>query len=220
MKDSLRLALLIIFCVNCFSIIAYAQANAPSARSLKSGVQKVEFSLEKLREVDVDLKRMLKSATNLNEEVTIQPMSLVTQPDVVAGNIVNLPVAVQAAGEFMPPRKEKVNEAMRSLRPMVAQLKADADAFVANTNQLDLTVGVSAQLGPRLKEWGQVVNRLAKEELRLEQLTAGPGYDNEAIGRITGFIQNDIKKLEANRKDIYKVICKQEKAESKRSASK
>jgi hypothetical protein len=188
-------------------------------RSFKSGVQKVEFSLKKLGEVNADLKRMLKSANSLNDEVTIQPMSLITQPEAVAGNIINMPVAVQATGESAPARKEKVNQAMASLRPMVAQMKADADDFVSNTRQIDLTVGVSAELAPRLKEWIELVNRLAKEEQRLEQLTQGPAYDNPAIARITGFIQEDIKKLETNRREIFKVIRKQEKAESKHPSS-
>jgi hypothetical protein len=187
------------------------------SRSYTTGIQKVEFSLEKLREVNEDLKRMMKSVKSLNDEVTIQPMSLVTQPEAVAGNIINLPVAVQGTGAYMPARKEKVNQAMSSLKPMVADMKASADAFVSTTNQINLSIPVSAEITPLLKEWIEVVHRVSKEEQRLEQLTVGPSYDNPAIARIAGFIQEDIKKLELNRREMVKAIRKQEKVESKRS---
>jgi hypothetical protein len=192
-----------------------SETKTPS-RSFKTGIQKVEFSLEKLREVNDDLKRMTKSVNSLNDEVSIQPMSLITQPEAVAGNIINLPVAVQGTGDFIPARTEKVNHAMSSLKPMVADMKAHADAYVSNTNQIDLSIPVSAEISPLLKEWIVVVHRLSKEEQRLEQLTVGPSYDNLAIARITGFIQEDIKKLELNRREMVKAIRKQEKVESKR----
>ena len=186
------------------------------SRSFKTGVQKVEFSLEKLREVNDDLKSLMKSVNVLNDEVTIQPMSLITQPEAVSGNIINVPVAVQETGEFMPARKQKVNRAMSSIKPMVADMKASADAFVSNTNQIDLSIPVSAEISPLLKQWIEVVHRLSKEEERLEQLTVGPSYDNPSIARITGFMQADIKKLESNRREMVKAIRKQEKVESKR----
>jgi hypothetical protein len=197
------------------SFSSSSESKTPS-RSFKTGVQKVEFSLEKLREINDDLKRLMKAVNSLNDEVSIQPMSLITQPEVVGGNIINLPVAVQGTGEFMPARKVKVDQAMSSIKPMVADMKANADAFVSNTNQIDLSIPVSAEITPLLKEWIEVVHRLSKEEERLEQLTVGPSYDNQSIARITGFIQADVKKLESNRREMVKTIRKQEKVESKR----
>ncbi len=52
----------------------------PTGRSLTSGARSVELSLESLRDIGLDLKHLLKSASTSYDEVSIRPVSLITEP--------------------------------------------------------------------------------------------------------------------------------------------
>jgi len=184
---------------------------------LEGGAQKFELNLEKLRDLGLDLKNVIKGASSLYDEVTIQPVTLIMQPNMVGrGTIIQRPIGVQAAGPPQPARKERVDLSMASLRPVVALLKRNVDDFIASDRQLNLPDHVANQLQPYLDEWIKVVGTMASQEARLEQLTQGPPYDNQAISALASAIQNETKRLDKIRRDVYKIIQKEGKRERKR----
>lgn len=181
-----------------------------SKAPLQTGVQKVELSLDKLREVGIDLKNLLKAAGSLYDEVTIQPVRIITQPEVVGrGMIINIPVGTVPTGPVAPPKKERVDLAMNNLRPVITMMKTNVDAFVSGKEQLDLSDTLQKQLQPQFDQWIALVNDLSAHQAKLETLTQGPPYDNAAIASQAGVLQSDIKKLDDTRRSIYKVIRKQ-----------
>ncbi len=187
--------------------------NAPATQKpLKGSVEKVELNLELLRDVGLDLKEVLKAASSLYDEVTVQPVRLLTQPEVVGnGIIINVPIGTTPVGPPQPARKERVDLAMNSIKPIIKMMKANVDAFVAGDRKFDLPADVIAQLKPKFKEWASTVNTVASREQELEAITASPPYSNRTIADLAVSLQKDVKELDKTRRAIYRVIRKEGK---------
>jgi len=186
--------------------------NGTASAPLKGGVQKVELDLEKLRDVGLDLKEILRAASSLYDEVTIQPMRIITQPTMIgSGTIINIPVGKQPVGPPQPARKERVDLAINGMKPIINLLKKNVDDFVEDKKQLDLPDNVMTKLESRFKEWIDAVNKMAAKQIQLEQITQSPPYDNKAIADLTASIQTDVKNLDKTRLAIYKVVRKEGK---------
>lgn len=179
---------------------------------LQGGVQKVELSLEKLRDVGLDLKHTLKAVGGLYDEVTIQPVTLITEPEVVGrGIIIQIPIGTQPVGPRQPARKDRVDLEMSSIRPEITLLKTNVDEFMSGHRQLDLPDDVLTELQPETKKWVEIVNQLSDQLSKLNQLTGGPPYDQDGIAAVAVDMQKEIKQLDETRRKIYKVIRKEGK---------
>ncbi|HEY9759190.1 MAG TPA: hypothetical protein V6C97_28790 [Oculatellaceae cyanobacterium] len=182
-----------------------------STRQLQTGVTKVELSLEKLRDVGLDLKHLIKDAGSLYDEVAIQPVALMTEPEVIGTTVINVPIGVQPTGPFQQPRKERLELTMNTIKPVVGLLKTNVDEFMSGAKQLDLSSDVLSELQPKLTEWVDLVNKLSAQEGQLESLTVGPTFNNAAIASSAVDMQKTAKKLDETRRAIYKVIRKRAK---------
>jgi hypothetical protein len=154
----------------------------------------------------------MKASSSLYDEVTIQPMHLVTEPDYIGnGIVINIPVSAEPIGPAQPPKPERVAMAMNTLRPIVAMLKQDVDDFESGHKKLDLPDDVRNELKPQFTQWINSVNDVSAKEAQLELLTKGPQFDNQAIASQTNAIQKDAKALDETRKSIFKVLHKERK---------
>lgn len=187
--------------------VADVAPSSTSSTPLEGGVQKVTVSLETLRDVGLDLKRLLKEVSGLYDEVTIRPVRMITQPEMIGpGMIINIPIGTQPIGPAEPPKKERVDLAMSEITPVVTMMKKNVDAFVAGDSELDLSADVQKQLQPEITSWVNSVNQLSAQFNALQQQTQGPPYSNDNIAAATGAMQTSIKELDKTRRDIYKAI--------------
>lgn len=190
-----------------------------SKKPMQASVQKVELSLQRLKEVALDLKGVLKAASSLYDEVTIQPVRMITQPEIVGrGIIINIPIGTEPVGPVQPARKERVDMAMNNIRPVISMMKKNVDAFVSGHAEFDLPESVLTELQPQFDEWAKGVNDMAAEEAKLEELTKAPPYNQPQIAARAVDIQRDVKVLDETRRKIYKIIRKEGKkiAEAKK----
>lgn len=185
---------------------------------LQGGVQKVTVTLDDLRTVGLDLKNVLKAVDSLYDEVTITPVDLVTEPEVIGrGIVVNIPISTTPAGPPAPARKARVDLAMSSIKPSVSMFKTNVDAFMSGEKELDLPGDLKDDLKPQLTSWVQTVNTLASQEAQLETLTdKGPPYDQPSIAAECTNMQASIKSLDDTRRQIYKSLKKHAKQISKK----
>ena len=191
-------------------------ASGAGTAALKGGVQKVDVSLEHLRDVGLDLKRVMTAARHLYDEVTIQPVRMITEPEVVGmGMIINIPIGTQPVGPPEPPRKDRVDLSMSEMTPVITMFKKNADEFVAGSRELDLPSDALSEMQPMIKDWIAQVNDLSARLSALEPLTKGPNYDNQGIASLCSGIQQDAKKLDTTRRKVYKFIRKEEKRRNK-----
>lgn len=195
-----------------------AQAQGPSgspvstspqteSEPIKLTVQKVQLGLEELRDIGLDLKHVLTACRHLYDEVTLQPVSMLTEPEMIAnGVLISIPIGVQPVGPPAPPRKERVDLLMNQIRPVVGLLKKNVDDFVAGNKVLDLPDPVKGDLEPEFDQWVSTVNDLDGQLTKLDGLTQGPDYSNYAIAASVSSIEQDIKQLDEIRKKTHKAL--------------
>jgi hypothetical protein len=186
---------------------------APNATPLQAGVQQVDLSLDHLRTVGLDLKNVAKATSSLYDEVTMQPIQMITQPEVIGfgATIINIPIGMQPTGPVQPARKQRVDLAMSQIRPTVAMFKENVDMFVKGEKELNLSDEIRKEIQPDVDSWVQNVTQLAMQEGQLEKLTASSPYDQPTIAQICVGMQKNIKELDKDRRDIFKVLKKRQK---------
>jgi biotin operon repressor len=183
-----------------------SSGNAPSA-PLKITVQKVKLDLEELRDIGLDLKHTLTNCRHLYDEVTLQPVSLQTEPEMIAnGVLISIPIGVQSVGPPAPPRKNRVDLLMSEIRPVIALLKKNVDDFVSGNKEIDISDAMKKQLDPQLTQWISLVNDLNAHLTKLDSLTQGPPYSNYDIAAEASAIEQGVKQLDRTRKTTYKIM--------------
>lgn len=188
----------------------------PAAAPMQAGVQMIELNLQMLTHVGLDIKNLLKSTGSLYDEVTIQPVSVITEPEVVGrGIIINIPVGTRPVGPPAPPKKARVDLAMNQIRPIVTTLKQDVDEFETGKARLDISDDTRQDLHPYFDSWIKTVNDISTNMKQLESVTTGPPYDNSSIAQAAGTIHQDAQRLDEVRRKIYKYLQKEGKKKKK-----
>lgn len=183
--------------------------SSQSGQPLQAGAQVIELNLQMLRDLGLDLKHILKASSSLYDEVTIQPVSLTTQPEVIGrGIIVNIPVGFQPVGPAPQPKKQRVDLFMAQMRPIIELLKKDSDDFDDGKRKIDIDAQEQHDLQPLFDQWKQSVKDISAQLVDLEGLTTGPKYENTAIADKTTEIHNTAKKMDNIRRKVYKYIQK------------
>jgi hypothetical protein len=197
-----------------------AAAPVPAVAPLQGGIQVIHLNLQMLHDFGLDLKKLLRSTGDLYDEVTIQPVSLVTQPEIIgAGTIIYVPIATQPTGAYIPPRKKRVDLAMGDIRSIVSLLKEDADQAVAGNLKVDYPGDTETTLQPDIKSWVTSIEDMGQHFQKLETLTAGPTYDNAGIATEVTAIHKISQDLDKSRRKVYKVVQKEGKKQSKAAQS-
>ena len=182
---------------------------AAQSKPIQAGVQMIEVNLETLRDLGLDLKNILKASSSLYDEVTIQPVSVMTEPEVVGyGTIINVPIGFTPTGAGPQPKKARVDAAMAQMRPLVELLKKDTDDFENGRKRLDVTDKVREDLKPMLDEWATLIDDMNGKFQTLETLTKQTPYDCNSIGSAATDLHNKTKKLDEVRRKVYKVLQK------------
>ncbi len=191
--------------------ISTATSTTPS-KSLQGSVEKVELGFDKFQDIGLDLKTILRASTSLYEEVTRQPVRILTQPEMIGnGTFINLPVGTEPTGPPAPARKDRLDAAMKRMEPVIDTLKKDVDEFISGKKQLDLPPYLINRLQPQFQAWIKGVNSIAIKQRQLEQITYGPPYDNTTIAALASLISDNVKELDKIRLEIYKVTRKENK---------
>ena len=179
---------------------------------LQGKVEKINLDLEMIRDVGLDLKTASRASMNLFQEVTVQPVRVITQPEPLAnGTIINIPVGTEPTGPPRPARREQVNAYIKSMKSIIDMLKMNVDEFIAGERQFNLPENVMTELQPKFQLWIKIVNATAYKFRQLEQITYAPPYNNEEIAVASLTIAKDIKYLDQIRMQIYQVVKRYDK---------
>jgi hypothetical protein len=179
---------------------------------IEGGIQKIDLSLEHLRDVGLDLKQVTTSCRHLYDEVNQQPVALMTSPSMIgAGTIINIPIGFQQVGTPAAPRKDRVDRAMSVMTPIISTLKKNSDEFVAEEKTLDVSPEVQNDLTPLIGQWTSGINEIAAQLNQLQGLTSGPVYDNASISTICSSMQKRAQSLDKIRGQAFKIIKKASK---------
>lgn len=185
---------------------------ASSGKPIQAGVQMIELNLQVLRDVGLDIKNILKAASSLYDEVTIQPVTIQTMPEVVGrGTIINIPVGFTPSGNAPQPSKKRVDLSMNQMRPIIQMMKQDVDDFESGRRRLDISDAERQELEPLFDQWVKLVNDINSNLVTLESLAKSPPYNNAAIAKAAGAIHRGGKKMDEVRRKLYKSLQKEGK---------
>jgi hypothetical protein len=173
---------------------------------LEGSVQKITLDLDQLRDVGLDLKHLVKSLSSLYDEVTCEPMGMLSEPEMVGPVIISIPTIMTPIGPPQPARKERVDLAMSEIKPVIDMMKKNVNQFVSGQVKFDLPDSTMAQIQPLFDLWISDVNDLYSKELVLEGMTQGPPYNNYKIADQTMAMEKEIKKLDKSRHSIFKIV--------------
>lgn len=181
--------------------------NSDAVKALEGEVETVELDLQTLRDLGLDIKKVRHAASGLYDEVTRQPVTIQSTPNFIGnGTIINIPTGFSSAGGVLPPRKKAVDAAMAAMRPFITIAKEDVDAFESGRKELNLPQHLLDQLKPNFDDWKVAAKDASTQLAQLEPLTQGPPYANDAIGSHASAIDKDMRTLESDRREIYKVL--------------
>ncbi len=186
--------------------------SASSGQPFKLSATKVELSLDQLNDVGLDLKHVLSSCQHLYDEVMCQPVTVITEPEMIGtGVVINLPVGTEPTGPPRPARKERVDLIMAEIRPVITLLTKNGDQFLADSQVVGFPEDMQEKIQPLLKKWIMYADDVYAKLLELEKLTIGPTYDNYAIAGKIKLVQQDIQQIDEVRRPIYKLVQKEGK---------
>ncbi len=182
-----------------------------TAMPFKLSASKVNLGLEQLNDVGLDLKNVLSATRHLYDEVMIQPVEILTEPEMVAGCVISLPIGTIPTGPPKPARKARVDLIMAQIRPVLDLLKQNANEFMADSQISHFPADLQTKLDPLFKKWLTHMDDVYGRLLDLERMTVGPTYDNYAIANTTQIIQEDVKQIDEARRPIYKLLQEEAK---------
>ncbi len=174
--------------------------------TFKLSATKVELSLDQLNDVGLDLKNILTVSRHLYDEVMVQPVTVITEPEMIAGTVISLPIGTEPTGPPRPARKERVDLLMSQIKPVIDLLKNNADAFMKDSEVNELPDEMKTKIEPLYKKWLAYMDDVYARLLDLEKLTVGPTYDNYAIANDCQLIERDVKQIDEVRRPIYKLV--------------
>ncbi len=176
---------------------------------------KINLGLEQLNDVGLDLKNVLTATRHLYDEVMVQPVTVITEPEMIAAVVINIPIGVEPTGPPKPARKDRVDLMMSQIKPVIDLLKKNADEFMADSQIANFPDDAKEKLDPLFKKWLAYMDDVYGRLLDLEKLTVGPTYNNYAIAETCQLVEKDIKQIDDVRRPIYKILQEEEKKLSK-----
>jgi hypothetical protein len=199
---------------NSFYASAQTDSSATKVQSVpfKLSATKVELSLDQLNDVGLDLKNILTVSGHLYDEVMVQPVTVITEPEMIAGTVIDIPVGTQPTGPPRPARKERVDLLMSQMRPIIDLLKKNADDFMHESQVTEYSDDMKTKIDPLFKKWLAYMDDVYAKLLEIEKLTVGPTYDNYAIAERCKLIEKDVKQIDEVRRPIYKLIQEEGKS--------
>lgn len=187
---------------------------APSPVTLTGKVVEVSVTLNNLRDARLSISRVRKAAANLYDEVTRQEMTMNYNPNLIGTTVITIPTP-SFTGQLLPARKKWVNASMSEMGPIIALFKEDVDLAIESNRQTDVDAAAKASLEPLRTDVFEAVKASSALYERLEKLTAGSSYDNEAIASDVKNLDAQMKTLDKSLKRGISILQKEAKAQKK-----
>ena len=181
--------------------------------NLEAKIEKQEVTLQTIRDLRLDIKRVRSASAAIFDEVTREPVDYTIAPNVVGSTIIN-PITIKETG-VLEPRKEWIKHSLDTMRPTIALLKQDVESIEKNERELALSENVEKELDVHRADWVILVKNISKEFNDLVKLTASEPCNNLAIASHSRKIYLMSKRLEKTRKRAEKLLMKELKQRKK-----
>ena len=176
-------------------------------KKLEGGVKVLILTLSELKDARQTVKRVKKTASDMQDEVNRRLIQMQTRPNVVGTTVINIPQPVEM-GE-LPARKEWIDLYMANLTPLLKMMQKNVRDVENGTIKLVVREDIKKSFQSLLETWKTTVKDTEVHLTALQSLTAqGPPYKNRDIDKQAKIIEKDAKKLEKTAKRIEKLFKK------------
>lgn len=196
--------------VNSSSSSSSSSSSTPSTgdSSLKGSAKVIEVHVQNVRDVGLDLKRALQSASSLYDEVTREPVVVGSRPEVIGFQVITLPDVSFDSSQTLPARKEWVDHYVFEIDKVLTLLDSDVDKVRAGELELKWPPGTEEMFTQLLTDWMNGVEKAYGKFKQLKSITVSPPYDNLAIAKSISELRKDILAVDKVRKNVYSKLQK------------
>lgn len=191
---------------------ALAQEN--KSLTLEATVKKQEVTLQAIRDVRLDLKRVKGAASDIFDEVTREPMDFSTAPNVVGGSVIINPINIRETG-VLEPRTQWIENSVAKMGPIIELLRADVDSIGKDDAAFAFSEQSQKTLDELTKDWKTMVKDMFSQYRSLKSALAQKPYNNVSIASRSRSIFLKAKALEKTRRKAERLFRKEIKARKK-----
>lgn len=191
-----------------------AATTSGEAPILKGEVVQIEVTLNNLRDARLSISRVRKATANLYDEVTRQEVTMSYNPNMVGTSVIMTPRA-NMTGRTLPARKKWINASMAEISPIITLFKEDVDAAIESHRRTDVSDETRTVLHPLRDAAFLAVKSSSDTFKQLEELTAGPTYDNQAIASAAQTLDAEMTQLDRALKKGISILRKEAKSSKK-----
>lgn len=179
--------------------------SAGSEAPIKGGVEQVEISLSRIRDVNLGVQRLKSDVKSLYEESTRQYVTIESSPSIIGTSVVNIPYRFQT-GRYMPPRRKWVNNYLAQIGPDLRLLKEGVDETESGCRELLVPEGVKDDLQNIFSDWAKMVKEANHHFDDLEEYVSKSKLTNDELGSKALVLGNDMRGLEVTLKAAFKLV--------------
>lgn len=178
--------------------------------ALKGGVEQVEISLTRMRDVSLDVKTLESDVKGLYGEATRQIVSIESSPNIIGGVLVNIPYRFET-GSYLPPRRKQVKHYVSQIGPTLKLLKEGVEEMECGCRAILVPEGIRDEFQPIVKDWNALVKEANEHFDDLEKYVAENRLTNSELGGRAQELSNDMRGLEATLKQAFKLVKRAQK---------
>lgn len=182
--------------------------------TLEAAIQKQELTLQSIRDVRLDLKRVRSAASSIFDEVTREPINYTTAPNVIGGSIIINPITIRESS-VLEPRSEWIDNCVMKMGPVIELLRKDVESIGKDDASLALSEKTQTQLDKLTKDWVSTVKKMHSHYSQMLPLLKSKPYNNIALASKSRAIFLDAKALEKTRRKAHKLMKKEIQARKK-----
>lgn len=183
---------------------------ARGADSASPQLTAYQAAVQELRELGQVTHHIHQASNDLAAEAS-QPVEMMGEIDVIGGQVIPImPATAEGFGptQYLPPRKKYLDLYMSHLSNLLPLLNEEINTLAVP----DKAKGAVSPMVAQMKTWA---GDIQQSYTALQTSTAGPTYVNKDIRGQAMAITDSIKGIEKLRRDIYKEMKRDEKAEEK-----
>ena len=212
--------LAVIFTILVVQVLASSNTMAEEKKSLtlEATVKKQEVTLQTIRDVRLDLKRVKGAASDIFDEVTREPMDFSTAPNVVGGSVIINPITIRETS-VLEPRTKWIENSIAKMGPIIELLRADVDSIGKDDASYAFSEQSQKTLDGLTQDWKSMVKEMFSQYQSLKAALTQKPYNNVAIASRSRSIFLKAKALEKTRRQaerLFKKEIKTRKKEEKR----
>lgn len=163
-----------------------------------------ELTLNDLQDVGIQLRQIKQQAILIYEEASRTPVPLTASPDVPEFH--TIPITHQPHAKLLPARQEWLVFFLATMEPVIRQMRKDAKDIEQGAETLVLPAASEKKLEPLWEGWLKNVQLMNSHLDQLVPLFDDAPHNNSRIQEVAVSIFDDVKRLEAIRKEVFRAV--------------